>query len=129
VSVGSSSVRLGACAGEDGFLRMRTATTRVDVSPGVADGAGRVRMECDARAARLRHLFEVPITRALGERSGRYLVQLREGRGPRELLAVISVPGRRVPLTLFFPDAETLTAADVERIVHSVLEGMGTLFP
>jgi hypothetical protein len=74
-------------------------------------------------------LFQEPLTRQLALRSGRYHVRLRQGRQSGEILAVISASGRQRPLSLYFPEAETLSAQEVERIVQSVLEGMGPFFP
>jgi hypothetical protein len=65
----------------------------------------------------------------LGHRSGCYEVRLRPGRQSGELLVVISASSRCLPLSLFFPEAASLSSDDVERIVQSVLEGMGPFFP
>ena len=102
---------------------------QVELDPGFATAVDRVRVECEGPAAALLHLFQAPLTRVLARRSGRFEVRLTLGCRPGEMLAVISAAGRRMPLELVFPEAESLSTEDVERIVHSVLEGMGPLFP
>lgn len=89
----------------------------------------RVRIECDAVPAPLERAFREPLRSALARRSGCYEVRLGQGRQPGEVLAVIRAAGRRLPLSLYFPEADSLKADDVERIVRNVLEGMGRAFP
>jgi hypothetical protein len=107
---------------------MPESVTRHQAGATAAGRDDRVQVECDPSAAPLRHVFQEPLTRQLALRSGGYHVRLQQGRQPGEIMGVISARGRQQPLCLYFPDAKTLSAQEVERIVRSVLEGMGPLF-
>lgn len=98
-------------------------------SEGAQQPAERIAIECRAVSARLQAVFEEPIRTALARRPGCYHVSIGPGREPDEILVVIRAAGRRLPLHLFFPQADLLRADDVERIVRNVLEGMGPGFP
>lgn len=98
-------------------------------SEGAPEAAERVRIESGDVSATLRRVFEEPITNALARRSGCYEVRFCPGREPSEVRVVIRTMGRRLPLSLFFPEAASLRAEEVERIVRNVLEGMGPSFP
>ena len=104
-------------------------TIQADADSGTAEPVERVHVECEGLVAALCAVFEPALGRVLGHRAGCYDVRLRPGRRPGELLVVINASGRCLPLCLFFPEAGSLSVEDVERILHSVLEGMGPFFP
>jgi hypothetical protein len=104
-------------------------TIQADADSGSAEPVERVHVECEGPEAALCPVFEPALRRVLGHRSGCYEVRLRPGRQSGELLVVINASGRCLPLSLFFPEAGSLSVGDVERILHSVLEGMGPFFP
>lgn len=108
---------------------MLEAGARGFTSEGTQEPAERIRIECGDVPATLRRVFKAPITSALAGRLGCYEVVFGPGREPSEVLVVIRVTGRRLPLSLFFPEAASLRAEEVERIVRNVLEGMGPSFP